>query len=691
MKWRVGLLLALLPAFAAAEMRTLMDAAQAGDTHAALQMVGEGADVRARSSDGTTALHWAVHHGDLELTSRLLKAGADANARNDYGSTPLQEAAIRGDAGLLEALVKAGADPQTRNDEGETVLMTVARTGQVDAARVLVKAGADVNAVESWRGQTALMWAAAQRNPEMVGFLLQSGAEPDAVSSLREWERKVTAEPRRQWRPPGGWTALLLAAREGCAGCAQELASAGADLDLDHLLDLGARRVDLRIPQFELLLGTLACGLLEDFLILRRQLVPRRLRHDEDFRHDQVLVEGEVLRDLEVPSRVVAREVVLRAVDDTGLDAGIDFAIGHRRGGGAEGGDHVDEDVGLHDADLHAGKILDRVHRLLRVVEGAGAAVIIGQDDEAVLLEARGDLVADLAEHDFTHMVGRPEDVGQRRHLGLGYETVEGAHGDAVELDDAGAHLLDGLLVADQVALGVGDAGLDDGDVHGEGAVVEVLFATQRHQLYVQWLNARAGDPDVLQLDVVWTPEFAAAGWLLPLGDFAPDTADFFPATVEANSWAGRLYALPWFVDVGLLYWRPDLLPHEPRSLEEMASFAARATGGSDSPPYGIVWQGARYEGLVTVFVEYLGAFGGRITNDSGRAVVDSPQAIRALTFMRDQVYESGIAPVEALFTAGLVKVVYATETLALGINMPARSVVIGRMSKWDGRRQRML
>src|SRR5204863_128860 len=41
--------------------------------------------------------------------------------------------------------------------------------------------------------------------------------------------------------------------------------------------------------------------------------------------------------------------------------------------------------------------------------------------------------------------------------------------------------------------------------------------ASQRHQLYVQWLNARVGNPSILQLDVVWTPEFAAAGWVLPL------------------------------------------------------------------------------------------------------------------------------------------------------------------------------
>lgn len=173
--------------------------------------------------------------------------------------------------------------------------------------------------------------------------------------------------------------------------------------------------------------------------------------------------------------------------------------------------------------------------------------------------------------------------------------------------------------------------------------------ATQRHQLYVQWLNAHVGDPDVLQLDVVWTPEFAAAGWLLPLDRFAPAVADFFPATIRANQWAGALYGLPWFVDVGLLYWRTDLLPHEPRSPQEMVALARAAMQGAGAPRHGIVWQGARYEGLVTVFLEYLGAFGGRMTDDAGRATVDSPQSVRALTFMRDQIHASGVTPVDVL------------------------------------------
>lgn len=189
-------------------------------------------DAHSKLKDGTTALHYAAHEGDLELARRLIKEGADVNARNDYGSTPMQEAAERGDAALIDLLLKSKASAESANDEGETALMTVARTGNVEAAKLLIKAGAKVNAVEQWRGQTALMWAAAQGNPDMVRLLLKSGAKPDTVSTVRDWARKVTAEPRPQNRPPGGFTALLLAAREGCAECAKALIEGKADVNL---------------------------------------------------------------------------------------------------------------------------------------------------------------------------------------------------------------------------------------------------------------------------------------------------------------------------------------------------------------------------------------------------------------------------------------------------------------------------
>jgi len=173
--------------------------------------------------------------------------------------------------------------------------------------------------------------------------------------------------------------------------------------------------------------------------------------------------------------------------------------------------------------------------------------------------------------------------------------------------------------------------------------------ANQRHQLYVQWLNARVGNPSILQLDVIWTPEFAAAGWVRPLTQYGPASSDFFPATIEANTWAGKLYALPWFADVGLLYRRTDLVPSEPKTLEEMVASARTAMSRRGGPRYGIVSQGARYEGLITGYVEYLGAFGGRIIDDKGEVTVNKPEAVRALEFMRDELYGSHVAPLDVL------------------------------------------
>lgn len=172
--------------------------------------------------------------------------------------------------------------------------------------------------------------------------------------------------------------------------------------------------------------------------------------------------------------------------------------------------------------------------------------------------------------------------------------------------------------------------------------------ADHRHQLYVQWLNAGATDPDVLQLDVVWTPEFAAAGWILDLSRFGPGTSDFFPAALAANRWRGRLYALPWFVDTGMLYWRTDLVPRAPATFKELEQFATRAQR-THRVPFGFVWQGARYEGLVTVFLEYLGAFGGGILDSDGRVIVDSDRGVRALTSMRDSIYVDGLVPASVL------------------------------------------
>src|SRR5262245_3649127 len=211
---------------------SLVEAVKSGDRIAAVALIGQRADVNTPEADGTTALHWAVHQGDLDLTQRLIRAGAKVNVQNNYGSTPMSEAAVLGRLDLLEALLKAGADVESPNADGQTALMIVARTSRVDAARLLLKNGAKVNAVEQWRGQTALMWAVAQKQPEMVAELVKAGADVNGRSTVNNWDRQVTAEPRAIYRPAGGLTPLLYAAREGCVDCARHLVEGGADINL---------------------------------------------------------------------------------------------------------------------------------------------------------------------------------------------------------------------------------------------------------------------------------------------------------------------------------------------------------------------------------------------------------------------------------------------------------------------------
>src|SRR5690606_2795294 len=152
---------------------------------------------------------------------------------NLFGVTPMMLAAGRGGAGLIELLLDAGADVESPNSEGQTALMVVARTGQVEAAQLLLGRGADVHAREDWGGQTALMWAAAQSQPEMIRLLVKAGARVDEHSTVRDWQRRVTAEGRPKDMYRGGLTPLLFAAREGCIPCIDALLDAGADINLD--------------------------------------------------------------------------------------------------------------------------------------------------------------------------------------------------------------------------------------------------------------------------------------------------------------------------------------------------------------------------------------------------------------------------------------------------------------------------
>lgn len=215
----------------------------------AIALIESGVDVNRASADGTTALHWAAYYGELELAQRLIRAEADPDTSNDYGSSPLGEAATKGDLEMTSLLLEAGADAESANPEGQTALMAVARTGNITAAKLLLDKGADVNAVEAWGGQSALHWAAARKHPEMVEFLIANGADIDIRAIDRNWERRVTSEPRMKDMKTGGFTPLLYAVRENCIACVNALLDAGADInkpDPDNVSPLILSLVNLR-------------------------------------------------------------------------------------------------------------------------------------------------------------------------------------------------------------------------------------------------------------------------------------------------------------------------------------------------------------------------------------------------------------------------------------------------------------
>jgi ankyrin repeat protein len=105
------------------------------------------------------------------------------------------------------------------------------RGGDPAVVEVLIRGGANVKAVEEWRGQTPLMWASARSAPEVVKLLIANGADVHVRAKENDWPSQITSEPRAQYRPTGGLTSLLYAARAGCKECAEALLNGGADVN----------------------------------------------------------------------------------------------------------------------------------------------------------------------------------------------------------------------------------------------------------------------------------------------------------------------------------------------------------------------------------------------------------------------------------------------------------------------------
>ncbi|HTW64808.1 MAG TPA: ankyrin repeat domain-containing protein [Bryobacteraceae bacterium] len=222
-----------VPVMAQVAVIPLATLIEQGKRKAALAQIRAGADVNAAQPDGTRPILWAVYKVDYELLDALIAKKANVDVTNEFGSTPLGEAAKLGDARMVKALLDAGALPDKPNQDSETPLMLAIKTGQLAVVEMLVNAGANVNASETFHKQTALMWAAAapKNAGAIVKLLLAKGADYKPRALASDWPSQITSEPRAQYRPDGGLTALLYAARDGCYDCVDALITAGADVN----------------------------------------------------------------------------------------------------------------------------------------------------------------------------------------------------------------------------------------------------------------------------------------------------------------------------------------------------------------------------------------------------------------------------------------------------------------------------
>lgn len=189
----------------------------------------------------------------------------------------------------------------------------------------------------------------------------------------------------------------------------------------------------------------------------------------------------------------------------------------------------------------------------------------------------------------------------------------------------------------------------------GSGHQVELVpvpnSASERLALFQQMLAAHATDIDVFQLDVVWSGILAEH--LVDLRPYAGAAlTEHLPPILNAAQAHGRLVALPWYADVGVLYYRSDLLEKYrapvPRTWSELAQTAKRIQAAEralgNTKLWGFVFQGRAYEGLTCNALEWIASRGGgSIVTADGQVIADSAAARAALS--EAAAWVSDIAP----------------------------------------------
>lgn len=186
---------------------------------------------------------------------------------------------------------------------------------------------------------------------------------------------------------------------------------------------------------------------------------------------------------------------------------------------------------------------------------------------------------------------------------------------------------------------------------------------------------------DVMALDVVWTAEFAEAGWALPLSEDPSGraeqdaTTDTLPGPLETAKWQDKLYAAPITTNTQLLWYRADLMNEPPTTWDAMVAEATRLH--AEGKPSWIAVQAKQYEGLVVWFNTLLESAGGQVLSDDGNTVTltdtDEHRAatVKALEIMKSVATAPGADPSITQTDEGTARLALEQGKAALEVNWP--------------------
>jgi multiple sugar transport system substrate-binding protein len=186
---------------------------------------------------------------------------------------------------------------------------------------------------------------------------------------------------------------------------------------------------------------------------------------------------------------------------------------------------------------------------------------------------------------------------------------------------------------------------------------------------------------DVMALDVVWTAEFAEAGWALPLSDDpsgqaeADATSNTLPGPLETAKWQDKLYAAPITTNTQLLWYRADLIDDPPTTWDGVVSEATRLHAAGK--PSWIAVQAKQYEGLVVWFNTLLESAGGQVLSDDGKTVTltDTPEhraaTVKALQVMKAVATAPGADPSITQTDEATARLALEQGKAALEVNWP--------------------